>query len=280
MISPEETKYVLEKAYVPEHIVRLMTLVSGGEPFLFERYLLFAGEDWAIVVGYPLEGAFRGEDLERAVGDAWKRFRPETLWLIAPELPGALARPSDERESDNYYTLDLQRFEMKARLGVIIARASRMLSVEKGREISTAHQELIAEFLERERPAPKVRALFLSMADYVPRSETAVVLSASDKEGQLTAFYVVELAPRNFATYVVGGHSKHRYVPGASDLLFFEMVKLAREREKSYIHLGLGVNEGIRAFKTKWGGIPSRRYEFLGRRRAWPGIPEALASKL
>lgn len=280
MIFPEETQYALEKAYVPEHIVPLMTLVSGGEPFLFGRCLCFAGDGWAIVVGYPLEGVFSGAELERVVGDACKRFRPETLWLIAPELPGVLAAPGDERESDHYYTLELQRFEMKTRLGVIVARASRTLTVERGREISKAHRELIAEFLERERPAPRVQALFLSMADYVPRSETAVVLSARDTEGRPVAFYVVELAPRNFATYVVGGHSKHRYVPGASDLLFFEMVKLARERGKSYIHLGLGVNEGIRAFKAKWGGAPSLPYEFLGRRRAWPGIPEALASKL
>lgn len=278
MISPEETKYVLEKAYVPEHIVRLMTLVSGGEPFLLDRYLLFAGEDWAIVVGYPLEGAFSGEGLERAVGGACKRFRPATLWLIAPEVPGSLTRPGDERESDDYYTLDLQRFEMKARLGVTVARASRTLTVDRGREISAAHEALIAEFLERESPAPRARALFLSMGKYVPRSETAVVLSARDQEGTLVAFYVVELAARAFATYVVGGHSKSRYVPGASDLLFFEMVKLAREHAKSYLHLGLGVNEGIRAFKTKWGGVPSLRYEFVGRRR--PGIPAALASKL
>lgn len=280
MISPEETRYVLEKAYVPEHIVGLMTLVSGGEPFLFDRYLCFSAEGWAIVIGYPLEGDFRGEDLARVVDGACSRFRPATLWLIAPEVPRSLVGTDDERESDHYYTLDLLRFEMKTRLGVIVAKASRMLAVETGREISAAHQDLIAEFLERERPAPRVRALFLSMVDYVPRSETAVVLSARDKNGQLAAFYVVEFAARNFATYVVGGHSKRRYAPGASDLLFFEMVKLARERGKSHIHLGLGVNEGIRAFKTKWGGVPSLRYELLAQRRALPGIPQALASKL
>jgi len=280
VISPEQENYVLEKAYVPEHVVPLMTLVSGGEPFLFGRHLLFAGEDWVIVVGYPLEGAFSGEDLERVVGDACDRFHPATLWLIAPEVSGSLADPGDERESDHYYTLDLQGFEMRTRLGVTVARASRSLSVARGRELSAAHRELVAEFLERERPAPRVRALFLSMADYVPKSGTAVVLSARDAEGALAAFYVIELAPKDFATYVVGGHSRLRYVPGASDLLFFEMVKLARERGKRYLHLGLGVNEGIRAFKTKWGGVPSLPYEFVGRRRAGPGIPGALASKL
>lgn len=280
MITPEQTRQVLEQAYVPEHDVGMMTLISGGEPFLFGRYLCFAGDDWMIVVGYPLEGAFRGEELARAVGDAWQRLGRASLWLIAPEVPASLAGPYEERESDHYYTLDLKGFEMTRRLGATVTRASRMLRVEREREITTAHQEIIGEMLEHERPAPRIRALFLSMAGYVPRSETAVVLSAKDSRGELAAFYVAELAPKHFATYMVGGRSRNRHIPGASDLLFFEMVKLAREHGKGYIHLGLGVNDGIRAFKTKWGGVPSLRYELIGRRRAPAGISPALASKL
>jgi hypothetical protein len=72
----------------------------------------------------------------------------------------------------------------------------------------------------------------------------------------------MELAAGKFATYVVGCFSKNHYVPHASDLLFFEMIKLAGEKHKEYIHLGLGVNEGIRRFKKKWGGIPFLKYEF------------------
>jgi len=61
---------------------------------------------------------------------------------------------------------------------------------------------------------------------------------------------------------VIGCHSKKNYVPHASDLLFFEMLTLAKEYGKNYINLGLGVNEGIRRFKEKWGGVPFLRYEF------------------
>jgi hypothetical protein len=50
-------------------------------------------------------------------------------------------------------------------------------------------------------------------------------------------------------------------VRGASDLLLFELINLSLEHEKSYIHLGLGVNAGIRRFKVKWGAVPTRRYE-------------------
>ena len=49
-------------------------------------------------------------------------------------------------------------------------------------------------------------------------------------------------------------------VPGASDLLFEEMVKLSQSQGKKAINLGLGVHAGIRRFKEKWGGVPFLPY--------------------
>jgi hypothetical protein len=61
---------------------------------------------------------------------------------------------------------------------------------------------------------------------------------------------------------VLGCHSKENYVSHASDLLFSEMIRYTRKHGKSRINLGLGVNSGIRRFKTKWGGQPYLDYEF------------------
>lgn len=270
MITPDEERYVLTQAYVPEHIVGLMVGISGGEPFLVDGYLGFSKDNWVILVGYPLTGNFDHEDFGRVIAGTITSFRPASLWFIAPEVPAAVAQLCRARESDDYYTLALQQFEPKANLRRIVSRASRELKVERGREIAGDHRELISEFLEREKPGPRIERLFLSMPKCVGRSETAVVLTARDQAGAAAAFYVVELAATHFATYVVGCHSKRRYVMGASDLLFADMVALAREHGKSYIHLGLGVNEGIRRFKEKWGGIPRLRYESCEYRRRDP----------
>ena len=43
-------------------------------------------------------------------------------------------------------------------------------------------------------------------------------------------------------------------MPGASDYLFDEMVRLAQSKGKRAINLGLGIHAGIRRFKEKWGG--------------------------
>ena len=39
------------------------------------------------------------------------------------------------------------------------------------------------------------------------------------------------------------------------------MLTIAKREGKEYIHLGLGVNDGIRRFKRKWGGTATMSYE-------------------
>ncbi len=260
MILPEEGEYILSRAYIPEHIVSLMRLISEGEPFLIEDYVCFSKDDWLIFVGYPLSHDIANK-IERTLNDAIKRFQPGYVWCIAPEVPDSLIKSCQERESDEYYKLDLQ-MEVKKNLRNMVKKASEGLTIGRSNSISKEHEKLILEFVERKKPSPRVRELYLSMPEYVARSDTSLVLSAWDKEKNLSAFYIVELAAKKFAAYVVGCYSRKNYVAGASDVLFSEMINLAKEHGKSYINLGLGVNEGIRRFKEKWGGVPFLKYEF------------------
>jgi hypothetical protein len=262
MISPGEEESVLAKAYVPEHIVSLMGLISKGEPFLIDDYLGFFKDNWLILVGYPLGRDSSTERCEKVLEQVLSSYRPEYLWFIGPEVPSSLSKVSSERETDRYYTLDLEGIKQKASLLRPIEKASRELEIEKGHSFSKEHEALVAEFLKREKLPPRLRELYLAMPSYVPRSKSSRVLNARDRKGRLSAFYVVDLAAKGFATYLLGCYSKKNYVPHASDLLFREMIQLAREAGKETIHLGLGVNDGIRRFKEKWGGVPSLNYEF------------------
>ena len=278
MISAEQERYILHKAYVPEHIVSLMVLLSKGEPFLIEDYIYFKKDNRLIFIGYPLEQQFVTKDFEKNLNEVIQQFKPECTWFIVSEVPSSFARACRERESDQYYRVDLERVEIKKNLRRAVEKASGELTVEKGKDILKEHEELISEFMKREKLTPRVRELFLSMPEYVTHSKTAVVLNAWDKKENLSAFYIMELAAEKFATYVIGCHSKRNYVPHASDLLFFEMINLAREYKKKYINLGLGVNEGIRNFKEKWGGVPFLRYEFCEYTRGYPAMRKLLKS--
>jgi hypothetical protein len=267
LITPEEEAYILEKAYVPEHIVSLMVLISKGDPFFIEDHLGLVKDNWLILVGYPLDQRFSQRRSEKIIERVLEMFRPEILWFIGPEIPSSLLNTCQERERDQYYRLDLEKVKVKASLKREVDKASQELTVERGRSFSKEHEALVSELLKREKLPTRVRELYRAMPDFVGHSSTATVLNARDKKERLCAFYVVDLAARGFTTYVLGTHSKRNYVPHASDLLFFKMMALTREHGKSIIDLGLGVNEGIRRFKEKWGGIPFLNYEFCEYRR-------------
>ncbi len=265
VITPQEEAYILEKAYIPEHIINLMAPISKGEPFLMEEHLGFSKDNWLILVGYPLDGDFSQARTERVLKQAVDAYRPELLWFIGPEILPSLLDSCTERETDRYYTLELDQTNVKPSLQRIADKASKEVTVERSRSFSKEHQALIGELLTREKLPPRIKELYHTMPTYVTRSSSACTLNARDKNGKLCAFFVVELGAKNFSTYVLGSYSKKYYVPHASDLLFVEMIKLTREQGKHTINLGLGVNEGIRKFKEKWGGLPSLKYEFCER---------------
>jgi len=262
MITPEEEEYVLTAAYIPEHIISLMVLISKGEPFLIEDHLCFVKDNWLILVGYSLDANFFQERCERILKQAVETFRPEYLWFIGPEIPASLLDSCKERQTDRYYKLDLEQTNSKPSLQRMVDKASKELTVERGHSISKEHETLIAELLKRQKLPTRVRELYRAMPDYIAHSSSSCLLNARDKRGKLCAFFVLELAAKKFATYVLGSYSKKHYIPHASDLLFLEMIKLTREHGKNIINLGLGVNQGIRRFKEKWGGIPFLNYEF------------------
>jgi len=261
MISPIDEEYILTRAYVPEHIVSLMVSLSKGEPFFVEDHLIFAKDNWLILVGYPLDGMFSQERCEKIVKQVLERFRPESLRFIGPEIPLFLTDSCSERQTDRYYRFDIEQARVKNSLRRVAEKASQELDVERANAFSKEHEILISELLKREKLRPRVRELYHLMPDYFSRSSSACVLNAWNKERRLSAFYILELGARNFTTYLIGTHSKKNYVPHASDLLFLKMIELTREQGKSEINLGLGVNEGIRRFKEKWGGVPFLNYE-------------------
>jgi hypothetical protein len=80
---------------------------------------------------------------------------------------------------------------------------------------------------------------------------------------ELAAFNIVDLGSATYAFYLFSFRSHKIKVPGASDLLFHEMVKLAQAEGKKALNLGLGINTGIRRFKEKWGGIPFLDYHSM-----------------
>jgi hypothetical protein len=262
VITAAEETFIVKEAYIPEHLPSLMVGISQSDPCFLDPFICFAKKDWLIFIGYPLGEPFAPSSLTLALKKAIQKFHPLSVWFIAPEIPATFAQSGGRQEKDEYYRLDLTGTEPSKGLQRQVRQAARELDFERSRHWTSNHQELTEEFLNREKLSPQVRELFLRMPGYLSYSPSAVLLNAWDRRRNLSSFYVLELGAQNFSTYVVGCFSKNHYVAHASDLLFSEMIHLSREHHKTYIHLGLGVNEGIRRFKMKWGGIPILPYAF------------------
>jgi hypothetical protein len=280
MLTDQEEAYILDKAYVPEHCVRLMTHVSGGEPFLIDDFFICRKANWIILIGYPLEDNFTPDRLEAVLSKVKKKFRPDFISLIAPEMPSSLAAACRESQSDTYFTLEAQDPIMRSSIKRNLKKARQNLRMEFSHQMQGVHQELMHEFVSRNVLPERVKRLFFKMPEFVACSDKALVLNAWDKANKLTAFYVVDLEAKRFSSYIIGCYSQKNYVLGASDLLLFELINLSRKYEKLYIHLGLGVNAGIRRFKEKWGGVPMRRYEMCELVLKRPSLFETLSSLL
>lgn len=261
MITPDQEKYILAQAYIPEHTVGLMTSISGGEGLLVDDFFLCRRDDWLIVVGYPLQGQFTLDKFETLLEKLRIDFNPARISLIAPQLSPRLDAACRQRDSDHYYTLDTRPPILGDAVKRNLKKAAARLTVERTPIMGDAHDALIAEFLNRAEPPERINNLFSSMPGYVAAAQSAWVINAWLAKGILSAFYVVDLAAADFANYIIGCYSRKNYVRGASDLLVDELIKISAENDKAYIHMGLGVNEGVRRFKEKWGARPTRPYE-------------------
>jgi uncharacterized protein YbaP (TraB family) len=257
-LTPSDVNAILEKATVPEHSVAFMAAMSAGQPFRVGPYLFLAAEDWLLAVGYPIEVGGRSGGFEPALAEALRRTAARDCWAICPELPERLKAHRSSR--DHYYILALAA-EIPERLERLAERAAANLAVEAGIEFTPAHRRLWAEFTGRVALPPNVRELFARTESVLQRAPGLLLLNAWNRDGSLAACLLLDAAPRRVTSSLLGAHSRTSYTPYASDLLFREMIRMARRGGKEFLHLGLGVNEGIRRFKAKWGGQPGLPYE-------------------
>ena len=257
-IELPDPRGVLKRARVPEHSIFFMRAMSCGEPFLVDSHLFIAGEDWLLGIGFPLEGNQAPGRFENALQNALKRVRPAQCWAAAPALPPSLADHCVEK--DCYYLLKTAA-ALPSRPLSFASRAQGRLRVEVGRVFTPAHQRLWTEFTGSRDLPERVRSLYERTPRVLAAVDNLHLLNAWDENGNLAACLLLDFAPARFVSYIIGAHSRLHYTPYATDLLFREMIFSARRQGKKEIHLGLGVNDGIRRFKVKWGGLPEMDYE-------------------
>ena len=262
MLTKEELHRIYQNAYLPEHLPDYVRAISGATPHLFESVLFYLRHRHLIFIGYPLGSS--AVDVESVYYSVCQKFNPTVISIIAPKL--WLPDDSFEKQvQDQYYRLDLPLDSMDSEVAYMIRRAQRELRVVPGK-YGRQHKKLVNAFLKQHELTPEQTYLFKHIPHYLKHSGTSRLLEAR-KDDKLVAFTVMDLGSQDYAFYMFNFRSKKINIPGASDLLFNEMLKLAEIERKKSINLGLGIHAGLRRFKQKWGGVPFLDYNSVLLRR-------------
>ncbi len=271
MLSEQERRWVLTHAYIPEHLVPYIEAVSGAEAFVESGCLGLHGAGHLLFIAYPLERA----DVQAAFEAACARYAPRTVSLITPHiwLKEALVHGGP----DHYFRLRLPIAQVPPKAAYMVRRAERELEVGQA-PFGRKHRKLVKAFLRGHEVGRTYARLFRKIPAYLERSPSAALLEAC-KGKHLAAFSILDLGLGEYAFYLFNFRSPAHGVPGASDLLLFEMIRMAQKAGKRYLNLGLGISPGVRRFKAKWGAEPFLPHLSLSLRREDRGL-ESLARKL
>lgn len=291
---------VLARAVVPEHSVYFMEAMSGGHSFTVGDYFFLTSGDWLMAIGYPLSGgadydfaSFRAA-IDEAVRDAAKNPQKPgaeagrvNVHAVAPYFPADF--DGQVSENDHFFILPSDS-PVPERIKRHLRKAEEALRVDEGTEFTPAHRRLWSEILTKTGMRNNVREMYAKTGHVMSgRPRGLSFLNAWDEKGNLAASLLVDSAPGEFLSYIIGAHSRRNYTPYATDLLFAAMLEKAGRENKKYVHLGLGVNEGIERFKRKWGGVRQLSFamanwtedlpEFSGARLAMDGVVKSLRSR-
>ena len=256
MLSKEERQRIYRQAYLPEHLPDYVSAISGAEPYLINDHLCFCHRRHMMFIGFPLGDA--SADTAQAYITACQSCQPATVSIIAPQI--WLAEDECEKQPpDSYYRLKLPLDALQTEVAYMVRRAQRDLVIRRG-QFGRDHKHIVKTFLKSRRFTPEQVHLFKHLHQYLKHSASAVLLDAR-KGNRLAAFTILDLGSADYGFYLFNFRSTKINIPGASDLLFREMVTIAQSDGKKAINLGLAINAGIRRFKEKWGGAPFLTYE-------------------
>jgi hypothetical protein len=243
MLDSEDRRWIFQHAYLPEHLPDYVAAVSGAKAYLHDNYLCFIRNNHLTFIGYPL-------------GDS-SSDQPSTVAVIAPRI-WLSPETYEKQPQDSYYRLDLPLRTLDPGVAYMIRRAERELQVAYG-EYGREHRRMVKNFISKHKLASDQKRIFKHLHHYLKNSKSARLIEAR-KGTKLAAFTIADMGSADYAFYMFNFRSTKDKMPGASDLLFNEMVNLARSEEKKAINLGLGIHPGIRRFKEKWGGVPFLSY--------------------
>jgi len=264
MLNSCQNRLIRKRAYVPEHLPMYMHPFSESEAFFHLGLVYYQQQNRVNLIAYPLPGDLQGPDLQEHVRVLVRRLSPGDLKIISPVELEISSWKNIRIDRDFYYCLDLEDLKSGPKLRNMLRRAARDVRTSSVHEFTREHLQVLNSFLKQKNLDREKNLFFHRIPDYLAYSESALIIEARHREDhRLLAFNIMETGAWEYDFYLFNiTWAESRKIPGINDLLLHEAILEASRAGKKFINMGLGINPGIAAFKTKWGGAPFLPYFF------------------
>lgn len=266
---------VTEAAIVPEQIISYVCAVSSAEPRMVGRCIGFKSGDDFVLVGYPLENPMDTQAMGEAVDESLKIPGLFRITVIGPAKPPQ-APPQASSVEDSYYFLTFPPPPPSQKLRNMVRRANRDLVIETASRLSDDHLALIRHYMETRPLADGTKQILRELPRYLESSKGALLISARLKNGRVAAFAIGEFSAPETAFFMFCFRHPEIAPPGSTDFLLSCLLNRGQEQGHIRMNLGLGINDGVRFFKLKWGATPFLPYV----ETSWNVRPERLLDRL
>ncbi len=279
MISPNLLTRVTAEAVVPEQVVHYVRAVAGSKPLMLGRCVGFLSDSDLVLIGYPVGAPLDAEAMSEAVDQAIRMRGVSRVTVVGSRRPSQA--PSQIRAlEDSYYSLPLPPPPPGQKLRNILRRAGRDLSLYEGHRLEEDHVNLVQRFMAARPLAAGTRHILERIPVYLSQSPSSLVLTGRLSDGRLAAFAVGEFGCLATAFFMFCFRDPDVAPPGSTDLLLSGLLAEAVRRGQTLMNLGLGINEGIRFFKGKWGAMPFLPYVLVSWNPHAPGFLTRLRSAI
>ncbi len=255
------------QALTPDQLLGYVHSVSGARSQLLGDYILHMQGEHAILVGYAPPHVHDTSTLENAVRalSSTKNIEEiQRISVLAPVRPTCAPKHATHTE-DFYYMLALpftltqhsNVYSMYKRVQEHIYILQQDNEDTYGAVWTSAHQELMLQYIRRPDVSKEMSAIFQRLGMYCRQVPQVRLFSAYDKvSGELLGCTVGDFSSWQTAFYMFALRSPTA-PPGVAEALLYALIQEAEKRGYTSCNLGLGINDGIRFFKEKWGAEPT-----------------------
>ncbi len=247
-------------AYTPDQLLPYVRSVSPMQSSILDQYVLHTHADHAVLVGYNVQCMHSTENLDACIAHVLDKQKPQRITVLAPIRP--YAAPARAVSLYDAYHIAALPFALNKHQNVrhMCHRAQEYMDIheQQGAKAWTgAHQELMLSYIRKNGVSKEMGNIFQNLGLYCKNAPHVQMFSAYDKcTRDLLAFSLADFTSQHMAFYMFSMR-RQTSPPGSSELLLWALLQQAHTRGYGACNLGLGISDGIRFFKNKWGAKPT-----------------------